>query len=192
MAIIFKRRVQTCIIKLNNEYLDNFIQIANFCINLGYLPSHFKISNMIVIPKPNKKSYDSSKLFRLIVLLNTMGKLIEKVIGERLQFNTVSNNFIYLSQLGGLKFKSMINTGVALTHTIQTGWVKNLTTSTLAFNIAQFFPLLNHQLFSLIIKKVGFNQCISSFFANYLVNRKTNYSWNNFSSSTFNINIGVG
>jgi len=102
----------------NNEYLDNFIQIANFCINLGYLPSHFKISNTIVIPKPNKKSYDSSKLFRLIVLLNTIGKLIKKVIEERLQFNTVSNNFIYLSQLGELKFKSMINTGVALTHTI--------------------------------------------------------------------------
>ena len=39
---------------------------------------------------------------------------------------------------------------------------------------------------------MGFDQCISSFFADYLVNRKTNYSWNNFSSSTFNINIRVG
>jgi len=52
--------------------------------------------------------------------------------------------------------------------------------------------LLNHQLLSLIIKKAGFNQHISFFFTDYLVNRKTNYSWNNFSSSTFNINIGVG
>jgi len=73
---------------------------------------------MIVIPKPNKKSYDSSKSFRPIVLLNTMGKLIEKIIEERLQFNTVSNNFIHLSQLDGLKFKSMIDAGVALMHTI--------------------------------------------------------------------------
>ena len=32
-----------------------------------------------------------------------------------------SNNFIYSSQLGGLKFKSMIDAGVALTHIIQTG-----------------------------------------------------------------------
>ena len=86
----------------------------------------------------------------------------------------------------------MINAGVALIYTIRTGWVKNLTMSTLVFNIAQFFLLLNHQLLSLIIKKVGFDQYISSFFANYLVNRKTNYSWNNFSSFTFNINVGVG
>ena len=39
---------------------------------------------------------------------------------------------------------------------------------------------------------MGFDQRINSFFTNYLVNRKTNYSWNNFSSSTFNINVGVG
>jgi len=74
---------------------------------------------MIVIPKPNKKPYDYPKLFKPIVLLNTVGKLIEKVIGERLQFNTASNNFIHPSQLGGLKFKSMINAGIALTYIIR-------------------------------------------------------------------------
>ena len=73
---------------------------------------------MVVIPKPNKKLYDSPKSFRPIVLFNTVGKLIKKVIRERLQFNTVLNDFIYPSQLGGLKFKSMIDTGVALTHII--------------------------------------------------------------------------
>ena len=121
-----------------------------------------------------------------------MGKLIEKVIRERLQFNTVSNNFVYPSQLSSLKFKSIIDTGIALIHVIWTSWVKNLTTSTLTFDIAQFFPLLNHQLLSLIIKKAGFDQCISSFFADYLVNKKINYLWNNFSFPIFNINVGVG
>jgi len=90
----------------------------------------------VVIPKPNKKSYDSLKSFRPIILLNTIGKLIKKVIGERLQFITAANNFIHPSQLGGLKFKSMTDAGIALTHIIQMGWVKNLTTSTLAFDIA--------------------------------------------------------
>jgi len=70
----------------------------------------------IVIPKPNKSSYDSLKSFRPIVLLNTLGKLIEKVIGERLQFQAISNNFIYQSQLGGLKFKFTTDTGIALTY----------------------------------------------------------------------------
>ena len=118
---------------------------------------HFKKSTMVIIPKPNKKSYDSPKAFRSIVLLNTVGKLIEKVIGDRLQFHVASNDFIHLCQLGGLKFKSTIDVGVALTHIICSGWVKNLSTSTLMFDIAQFFLLLNYRLLSCIIKKARFD-----------------------------------
>ena len=180
------------IILKDNKCLNTIIHIANACINLGYWLSHFKISTMVVIPKPNKKLYDSPKSFRPIVLLNTVGKLIEKVIGEKLQFNTVLNDFIHPSQLGGLKFKSTTDAEVALTYTIQAGWVKNLSTSTLAFDITQFFPLLNHRLLSLIMKKASFEHHVISFFANYLVDRRTNYLWNNFSSHTFSINVGVG
>jgi len=128
----------------DDNCLNVIISIANACIKVGYWPLHFKRSTMVVIPKPNKKSYDSPKTFRPIILLNTVGKLIEKVIGEHLQFNMASNNFIYPSQLSGLKFKFTIDVGVALTHIILTGWVKNLSMSTLAFDIAQFFPSLNH------------------------------------------------
>ena len=85
------------IIFKDDEYLNIIIHIANACIDLGYWPSHFKKSTTVVIPKPNKKSYNSPKSFRPIVLLNTMGKLIEKVIRERLQFNMVLNDFIYPS-----------------------------------------------------------------------------------------------
>jgi len=99
---------------------------------------------MIVISKPNKKSYNSPKSFRPIVLLNIMGKLIKKVIGERLQFHSMSNDFIHLSQLGRLKFKLMIDADVTLTHTIQTGWVKNLTMSTLTFDITQSSAPFSH------------------------------------------------
>ena len=81
--------------------------------------------------------------------------------------------------------------GIVLTYIIQTGWVKNLSTSTFAFDIAQFFPSLNHCLLTLIIKKVDFDNCIVSFFANYLIDRKTNYFWNNFMFPIFNVNIGV-
>ena len=81
--------------------LHNVIKIVNLCFDLGFWPSHFKISTTIVISKPNKMSYNSPKAFRPIVLLSTLGKLIEKVIekviGERLQFHVVSNNFIHQS-----------------------------------------------------------------------------------------------
>jgi len=104
----------------------------------------------------------------------------------------VKNNFIHPSQLGGLKFKSTTDTGVALTHIVRSGWVKNKTTSILAFNIAQLFPSLNYCLLTLILEKAGLELKVASFFVNYLVRRKTNYIWNNISSPSFEVNVGVG
>ena len=146
---------------------------------------------MIIIPKLKKPSYDLSKSFQPIVLLNTIGKLFEKMIGERLQFLLISNNFVHLCQLDELKHRSTTNAGIALTHLIRVGWVKNLTISTLAFNIVQFFPLLNHQILSLILAKAGFNHKVSTFFRNYLIGWKTKYLWKNFSSFFCNIDIGA-
>ena len=135
--------------------------------------------------------YNQPKAFWPIVLFNTLGKLIKKVIAERLQFMVTSNDFIYLSQLGGLKFKFTMDAGIILTHIIWSGWVKGKLTSSLAFDISQFFPLLNYKLLTLILEKVGLNPKVTSFFVNYLVKRKTSYVWNDFSSSIFEVNVRV-
>jgi len=79
----------------NKLCLGNIIKIANTCIKVGYWPTHFKFLTTIIIPKPNKAMYNMPKLFRPIVLLNILSKLIEKVIGDRLQFHVISNNFIH-------------------------------------------------------------------------------------------------
>ena len=130
---------------------------------------------MIIIPKPNKPSYDHVKMFHLIVLLNILGKLIEKVIAKRIQFTVTKNNFIHPCQLGRLKFKSTIDTGVTLTHIVRSGWVKGKSTSTLTFDISQFFLSLNHNLLTTVLSKAGLEPKVFRFFADYLVQRKTNY-----------------
>ena len=158
-----------------DEYLVNIINIADSCINLGHWLNYFKYLSTVIIPKPNKILYDQPKSFHSIVLLNTLRKLIEKVIAERIQFTVASNDFIHPSQLGGLKFKSTTDAGVTLTYIVRSGWVKGKTTSTLAFDISQFFPSLNHQLLTLILEKVDLESKVFSFFANYLVKRKTSY-----------------
>ena len=79
------------IILKDNKCLGIINCIANVCIELEYWLLHFKRSTTIVISKPKKKLYDLPKFFRPIVLLNTVGKLIKKVIRERLQFAMAAN-----------------------------------------------------------------------------------------------------
>lgn len=87
----------------NNAYLRKIINIADTYFELGHWLVHFKVSTFIIIPKPNKELYNSLKAFRLIILLNTINKLIEKVISKRLQFQLISKNFIHLYQLNSFK-----------------------------------------------------------------------------------------
>ena len=56
--------------------LKNIISITDICFNLGYWPSHFKISSTIIISKPNK-------LLRSMPLENSMdmGKGYDDMIG---------------------------------------------------------------------------------------------------------------
>ena len=110
----------------------------------------------------------------------------------QLQFLIVRNDFIHPSQLGGLKFKSTIDADVALMYIIRLGWSRNCLTSTLTFNIAQFFPFLNRCFLTRILHKMGLDNWVVNFFGNYLSNRKTSYKWNSFLSPIVNINVGVG
>ena len=93
-------KISWCYLKIiinNSVCLSKIIDIANTCFDIGFWPSHFKTLMSIIILKSNKESYNSPKSFRPIVLLNTIGKLIEKVIRGRLQFHAIMNDFIHFS-----------------------------------------------------------------------------------------------
>ena len=63
---------------------SSILSLANSCITLWYWPRHFKKSVSIIISKPGKLVYNIPKIFQPIVLLNTLGKLIKKMIARQL------------------------------------------------------------------------------------------------------------
>jgi hypothetical protein len=167
-------------------------KVADASIDLGHWPDHFKRSVSVIIPKPGKPSYNKAKSFRPIVLLNTMGKLIEKMIARRLQFEGLESGTIHPCQTGGIMQQSVEDAAVALTHHVCMGWANKKATSVLAFDIAQFFPSLNHFALSKIIEYFGFVSKVVSFFSDYLTNGKTQYAINGETSSLYDSNVGVG
>jgi len=68
-----------------------------------------------------------------------LGKLIEKIISVRLQVYSITLNFIHPNQMGDIKQQSTIDASIYLTYHICMGWTKGFHTSTLMFDIAQFF-----------------------------------------------------
>ena len=68
------------LILANHSCAVCILSLANTCVSLWHWPRHFKELVSVIIPKPGKPAYDIPKAFRPIVLLNTLGKLIEKMI----------------------------------------------------------------------------------------------------------------
>ena len=106
------------IILANNTCAVGILSLANACLSLHHWPRHFKKSVSVIIPKPGKLAYDTPKAFRPIVLLSTLGKLIEKMVARQLQFNTVKYGILHPNQLEGVAQRSTENAGVFLTHLV--------------------------------------------------------------------------
>nr|BAB32470.1 Pol-like protein Pol-2 [Tricholoma matsutake] len=176
----------------NPEVAGLITRIAEACITAGHWPAHFKESLSVIIPKPGKPNYSTPKSFRPIVLLNTLGKLVEKMLSRRLQFDGVAHEAFEQNQFGGVAQRSTEDAGIYLTHLVRAGWAKGLKTSVVAFDITQFFPSLNHQVLLEIISRSGFPAQVVNFFRSYLVGRKMTYKWNAFSSGPFTADVGVG
>ncbi|PPQ89621.1 hypothetical protein CVT25_012633, partial [Psilocybe cyanescens] len=168
------------------------LSLANACLRVGHWPKHFKESMSVIIPKPNKPSYSVPKAFRPIVLLNTIGNLIEKMLSNHIQFDSVASDVFHPNQIGWICQQSTEDAGLILTHMVHADWAKGLKTSVIAFDVAQFFPSLNHEVLMAILWKLGFSDNVVKFFSHYLVSRSTQYAWGDFVSDLCQENVAVG
>jgi hypothetical protein len=166
--------------------------VENACLQSGHWPAEFKASTTVVIPKPGKPLYDTPKSFRLIVLLNTLGKMFEKMLSNRLQFEAAEHGVLHPNQFEGVCQNSTEDAGCFLTHIIRAGWRAKLKTSVVAFDLAQFFPFINHDVLLSILDKQGFTPEVVAFFRSYLVDQFTCYAWDADLSPEFPSSIGVG
>jgi hypothetical protein len=153
-----------------NSYMSClFLWLANTYLQFGHWPAEFKASTTVVIPKPGKLLYDTPKLSCPIVLLNTLGKMFEKMLSNRLQFEAAEHGVLHPNQFGGVHQNSTKDAGCFLTHIVQAGWRAKLKTSMVAFDLAQFFPFINHDVLLSILDKQGFAPEVVVFFKSYLV-----------------------
>lgn len=92
----------------------NFLtSLYNRCLELSYFPTAWKRALIKIIPKPSKTNYSHLSSFRPIGLINVFGKLLERLIIDRLNSHLNTHNLHNSRQFG---FKEQTST----THAIFT------------------------------------------------------------------------
>ena len=98
---------------------DTFAAIYSMFFNYGYHPRCWRKGIGVVLPKPNKEDYSIPKSYRVIALLNCLGKVLEKIIASRLSYLANTTGLLHHTQLGGRKQRSAVDAVLLLQHYIQ-------------------------------------------------------------------------
>ena len=114
-------------------------QMVQQAIRLGYHPREWKRARGILHEKGGKQDLTLVKSYRVISLLNCMGKLVEKVIAE--QLSQFSENFLKLhqGQMGARKERCAIDIVASLIHEVEQQWAKKKLAAALFVDVKGVF-----------------------------------------------------
>ena len=133
------------------------ISVYNTCLSLGHHPAIWKEATVTVIPKPDRPDYTRAKAHRPISLLETMSKLLEKIIAKCMQHEIVAHELIPTNQFGGWMHSSCLDAGLTLLHNVQRAQQVGLKCSILLFNIKGFFDNVTHDRMVNILRKLSYS-----------------------------------
>lgn len=150
------------------------LQVFNKCLKQGTFPSLWKLSRLVLLRKGDKPLENPSS-YRPICMLNTTGKLLEKIINNRLRKHLEDTNGYTTTQYGFRKGLSTADALNRLKDIVEAKSRKNYTAMlTLdirnAFNSTPWASILEA-----MIKK-GICPHLSRIIDNYLTDRKLSYS----------------
>jgi len=81
------------------DMLPNYITaLYNGCLRRGVFPKKRKRAKLIPITKPGKENSDEVSKFRPRSLLNVGGKVLEKVLINRINYHVISQDFMNIHQ----------------------------------------------------------------------------------------------
>ena len=117
MKIVYKINLNKMskVNKIINKTLQQFARIIieqicfffHKCIKKNIQSLHFKKVFIIVLRKLNKKNYMKSLLYKLIVLLNTLNKILKLIMSKNFQYVVETLNTFLNTQMNARKQRLM-------------------------------------------------------------------------------------
>lgn len=143
-----------------------------------------------MLPKPNKPSYTDPSSFRIIVLLETIAKILERIMTFRLHDLVINTGLINPSQCGLLPYLSVDDAALAHTHDIRTLQSAGSKVSTLFRDIKGGFDNLRTRILEARLRSHGIPEYLIRWISSFLTSRSCRLLFKG--SPMFHLPIDVG
>jgi hypothetical protein len=177
------------VLKKTRSFLFALSHLFNSCLKLSFFPKLWK--NACIIPVPKKNSPVSVDDFRPISLISCLGKILEKILLQRLSDFEREQNIIIPQQFGFRSEHSTVQQIMRIVENATFGFNQNLSTGLMLLDLRKAFDSVWHD--GLIHKLIRNNYppYLIKLIASYLRNRSAFVSVNNAHSTSFNLSAGV-
>lgn len=157
---------------------ETFYIVFSNLIDIGYHPKCWKQAIGCVLKKQKKPDYSIPKAYRVISLLNCLGKVSERILAQRLAYLAETTNLIHDSQIGGRLKKSGIDAAVLLTSYVQDNKRRGLVTSTAFMDVKGAYDHVAHMELVNNLMELGLPYAIITWVLAFLSDRLLKLSFN--------------
>ena len=140
-------------------------------VERGYHPSSLKGAEGVVLDKPGKASYDTPASYRVIVLLETLSKILERLFANRLTAQAREIGMIHPNQCGSLPGVSSFHAAATLAHEVATAHKMKLKASSLLLDIKGGFDNVRPDSLTGMLRERGVSPYIVSWVRAFLSGR---------------------
>ena len=118
---------------------DEFFKLFYCLLDVGYHPRIWRQATGAILKKSAKPDYSVPKAYRVISLLNCLGKVSERVLAKRLGYLAETTALLHPSQIGGRLKKSAIDAALLLASDVESNKKANRKTTTLFLDVKGAF-----------------------------------------------------
>jgi len=137
----------------------------------GFHPPSLKKALGIVLDKPGKPSYDSPSSFRVIILLRTLSKILERVVASCLSARAVICSLIHPLQCGSLPGRSTADAALVLQHNVESFHRLHYKVFTLFLNVKGGFDNVDSPSLLSLLRRKGVSPYLVQWVGSFLRDR---------------------
>ncbi|ODM14906.1 hypothetical protein SI65_09658 [Aspergillus cristatus] len=122
---------------------QRIVTLARQCLRLGFHPPSWKVAKGILLRKPNKTNYSLVKAYRVISLLNCLGKVVEKMVATQIAEFCEQKQTLHNGQMGARRHRSAPDAVGCLIEEVHQSWAAKQLAATLFMDIKGAFDHVN-------------------------------------------------
>jgi hypothetical protein len=178
---------------LVNKLISHFLNLFRVCAKLNYHSMCFKKAHIIALKKSRKKNYTNIKIYKSIVLLNTLDKTLKSIIAQRINDLTKTHDLLFVNQMSERKNRSCETTLKLFIEQIHIVWnmSKNKMITLLSMNVIETYDHVSKTRLLHNLKKRRILTWIIVWTNSFMQNRRITFAINSDTTTMNNVNVDI-